>query len=137
VGDHVEPDQVLAKLDPQNELNALRSARAALSPAQGKPVRRAIRSSVVAFDFDERERPGLSRLGLAYLGRFAHAAYGLFGASRRPGLDAFNEFGPPQMKDGHRDSARSGKHVGKVPAELAVCTVVAVVREAERSAGVT
>jgi RND family efflux transporter MFP subunit len=36
VGDHVEPDQVLAKLDPQNELNALRSARAALNAAQGK-----------------------------------------------------------------------------------------------------
>jgi RND family efflux transporter MFP subunit len=38
VGDHVEPNQVLAKLDPQNELNALRSARAALSAAQGKLV---------------------------------------------------------------------------------------------------
>jgi membrane fusion protein, multidrug efflux system len=38
VGDHVEPDQVVAKLDPQNELNALRSARAALSAAQGKLV---------------------------------------------------------------------------------------------------
>jgi RND family efflux transporter MFP subunit len=38
VGDHVDPDQVLAKLDPQNELNALRSARAALSAAQGKLV---------------------------------------------------------------------------------------------------
>jgi membrane fusion protein, multidrug efflux system len=38
VGDHVVPDQVLAKLDPQNELNALRSARAALSAAQGKLV---------------------------------------------------------------------------------------------------
>ena len=30
VGDHVVPDQVLAKLDPKDELNALRSARAAL-----------------------------------------------------------------------------------------------------------
>lgn len=38
VGDHVEPNQVLAKLDPQNELNALRSARQALSAAQGKLV---------------------------------------------------------------------------------------------------
>jgi len=28
VGARVEPDQVLAKLDPQNELNALRSAKA-------------------------------------------------------------------------------------------------------------
>jgi RND family efflux transporter MFP subunit len=36
VGDHVQPDQVLAKLDPQNELNALRSARAALSAAQSR-----------------------------------------------------------------------------------------------------
>ena len=36
VGDHVTPDQVLAKLDPQNELNALRSARAALSAAKGR-----------------------------------------------------------------------------------------------------
>jgi RND family efflux transporter MFP subunit len=38
VGDHVEVDQLLAKLDPQDELNALRSARAALSAAQGKLV---------------------------------------------------------------------------------------------------
>jgi membrane fusion protein, multidrug efflux system len=38
VGDHVEPDQVLAKLDPQNELNNLRSARAALSAAQAQLV---------------------------------------------------------------------------------------------------
>ncbi|HXZ16860.1 MAG TPA: efflux RND transporter periplasmic adaptor subunit [Roseiarcus sp.] len=36
VGDRVKPDQVLAKLDPQNELNALRSARAALSAAEGR-----------------------------------------------------------------------------------------------------
>jgi len=36
VGDHVTPDQVLAKLDPQNELNALRSARAALEAALGR-----------------------------------------------------------------------------------------------------
>ncbi len=36
VGDRVTPNQVLAKLDPQNELNALRSARAALSAAQGR-----------------------------------------------------------------------------------------------------
>jgi membrane fusion protein, multidrug efflux system len=38
VGDRVEPDQVLAKLDPQNELNALRSAQAALTAAQGQLV---------------------------------------------------------------------------------------------------
>ncbi len=31
VGDRIGPDQVLAKLDPQNELNGLRSAQAALS----------------------------------------------------------------------------------------------------------
>ena len=38
VGDRVEPDQVLAKLDPQDELNALRSAQAALAAAQGQLV---------------------------------------------------------------------------------------------------
>lgn len=38
VGDRVEPDQVLAKLDPQNELNALRSAKAALDAAEGQLV---------------------------------------------------------------------------------------------------
>ncbi len=38
VGDRVEPDQVLAKLDPQDEVNALRSARAAVSAAQGQLV---------------------------------------------------------------------------------------------------
>ncbi len=38
VGARVEPDQVLAKLDPQNELNALRSAKATLSAAEGKLV---------------------------------------------------------------------------------------------------
>lgn len=37
-GDYVELGQVLAKLDPQNELNGLRSARAALSAAKGKQV---------------------------------------------------------------------------------------------------
>jgi membrane fusion protein, multidrug efflux system len=38
VGDKVEPDQVLAKLDPQDELNTLRSARAALGAAQAQEV---------------------------------------------------------------------------------------------------
>jgi RND family efflux transporter MFP subunit len=38
VGDRVEPDQVLAKLDPQNELNALRSAQAALHAAEGQLI---------------------------------------------------------------------------------------------------
>jgi len=38
VGDRVEPDQVLARLDPQNELNALRSAQAALTAAEGQLV---------------------------------------------------------------------------------------------------
>jgi RND family efflux transporter MFP subunit len=37
-GDSVEPGQILARLDPQDELNALRSARAALSAAKGKLV---------------------------------------------------------------------------------------------------
>lgn len=36
VGDRIEPDQVLAKLDPQNELNGLRSAQANLAAAQGR-----------------------------------------------------------------------------------------------------
>src|ERR1700761_7632893 len=35
-GDHVKADQVLAKLDPQNELNTLRSANAALSAAKAR-----------------------------------------------------------------------------------------------------
>ena len=35
-GDSVKADQVVAKLDPQNELNALRSARAALSAAKAR-----------------------------------------------------------------------------------------------------
>ena len=35
VGAEVHADQVIARLEPQNELNALRSARAALSSAQG------------------------------------------------------------------------------------------------------
>lgn len=38
VGDRVQPDQVLARLDPQNELNALRAAQAALSAAEGRVV---------------------------------------------------------------------------------------------------
>ena len=36
VGDQVEPGQVLAKLDPQDELNQLRSAQARLVAAQGR-----------------------------------------------------------------------------------------------------
>ena len=35
-GDRVTPDQVVAKLDPQNELNSLRSARAALAAAEAR-----------------------------------------------------------------------------------------------------
>ena len=38
VGDRVDPDKVLAKLDPQNELNTLRSAQAAVSAAEGRVV---------------------------------------------------------------------------------------------------
>jgi RND family efflux transporter MFP subunit len=38
IGDRVTPDKVLAKLDPQNELNTLRSAQAALSAAEGQLV---------------------------------------------------------------------------------------------------
>ncbi len=36
VGDHVKPGQELARLDPQNELNALRSAQASLTAAQAQ-----------------------------------------------------------------------------------------------------
>jgi membrane fusion protein, multidrug efflux system len=36
VGDQVKPGQVVAKLDPQNEVNALRSAQASLSSAQAQ-----------------------------------------------------------------------------------------------------
>jgi membrane fusion protein, multidrug efflux system len=36
VGDRVEPGQVIAKLDPENELNQQRSAEAALTAAQGQ-----------------------------------------------------------------------------------------------------
>src|SRR5262249_32938121 len=35
-GDRVQPGQVLAKLDPENELSALRSAESALNAAQGQ-----------------------------------------------------------------------------------------------------
>ena len=38
VGDKVEPDQVLAKLDPQDELNGVRSAQAALTAARSQLV---------------------------------------------------------------------------------------------------
>ncbi len=38
VGARVEPDQVLAKLDPQDELNGVRSAQAALAAARGQLV---------------------------------------------------------------------------------------------------
>jgi membrane fusion protein, multidrug efflux system len=36
VGDRVEPDQIVAKLDPQDELNALRAAQAAVAAAQAQ-----------------------------------------------------------------------------------------------------
>jgi membrane fusion protein, multidrug efflux system len=36
VGDQVEPGQVVAKIEPQNEMNALRSAQAAVSAAQAQ-----------------------------------------------------------------------------------------------------
>jgi multidrug efflux pump subunit AcrA (membrane-fusion protein) len=35
-GDRVEPGQIVAKLEPQNELNALRSAQAAVTAAQAQ-----------------------------------------------------------------------------------------------------
>jgi RND family efflux transporter MFP subunit len=39
LGDRVEPGQVLARLEPQNEMNALRSAKANLAAAQGELTR--------------------------------------------------------------------------------------------------
>src|SRR5262244_2627600 len=36
VGDRVEPDQVVAKLDPQDELNALRAAQASVAAARAQ-----------------------------------------------------------------------------------------------------
>jgi RND family efflux transporter MFP subunit len=36
VGDHVDPGQVVAKLEPQDELNALRTAQAGVAAAQGQ-----------------------------------------------------------------------------------------------------
>src|SRR6185369_16960760 len=36
VGDRVEPDQVVAKLEPQDELNALRTAQAGVAAAQAQ-----------------------------------------------------------------------------------------------------
>jgi len=36
VGDHVEPGQVVAKLEPQDELNALRTAQASVAAARGQ-----------------------------------------------------------------------------------------------------
>jgi membrane fusion protein, multidrug efflux system len=36
VGDHIEPGQIVAKLEPQNELNALRSAQAGVTAAQAQ-----------------------------------------------------------------------------------------------------
>ena len=36
IGDQVKPGQVVARLDPQNQQNALRSAQASLSAAQGQ-----------------------------------------------------------------------------------------------------
>jgi membrane fusion protein, multidrug efflux system len=36
VGDHVDPGQVVAKLEPQDELNALRTAQASVAAAQGQ-----------------------------------------------------------------------------------------------------
>src|SRR4051794_18247915 len=38
VGDHVLPGQIVAKLEPQDELNALRSAQAAVAAAQAQFV---------------------------------------------------------------------------------------------------
>ena len=71
VGDKVEPDQVLAKLDPQDELNTLRSAQAALTAAQAQAGRG-------AEQFRPPEPPDGARLHHARELRFGEA-----GACRR------------------------------------------------------
>ena len=68
VGDRVQPGQVLARLDPQDEQNALRSAEANLAAAQGQLTQ--------ARNTFERQERLLSR-GVASRAEFDHAQEGL------------------------------------------------------------
>jgi multidrug efflux pump subunit AcrA (membrane-fusion protein) len=61
-GDTVKPDQVVAKLDPQNELNALRSARAAVSAAEGR-----LAQDAAQFDRQKQLVSGIARASPRHL----------------------------------------------------------------------
>jgi membrane fusion protein, multidrug efflux system len=74
VGDRVKPGQVLARLDPQDERNGLRSAQANLAAAQGQLTQ--------ARNHFERQRRLLER-GVASRADFDHAQEGLQTAQAR------------------------------------------------------
>ena len=74
VGDRVKPGQVLARLDPQDERNGLRSAQANLAAAQGQLTQ--------ARNNFERQRRLLDR-GVASRADFDHAQEGLQTAQAR------------------------------------------------------
>jgi RND family efflux transporter MFP subunit len=74
VGDRVEPGQLLARLDPQDEQNGLRSARANLAAADGQLTQ--------ARNNFERQRRLLER-GVASRADFDHAQEGLQTAQAR------------------------------------------------------
>jgi RND family efflux transporter MFP subunit len=74
VGDRVKPGQVLARLDPQDERNGLRSAQANLAAAQGQLTQ--------ARNHFERQRRLLER-GVASRAEFDHAQEGLQTAQAR------------------------------------------------------
>ena len=68
IGDRVQPGQVLARLDPQNDQNALRSSQAALSASQGQLTQ--------ALNNFGRQQNLLSR-GVISHAEFDHAQQGL------------------------------------------------------------
>jgi membrane fusion protein, multidrug efflux system len=74
VGDRVQPGQLLARLDPQDEQNGLRSARANLAAADGQLTQ--------ARNNFERQRR-LSERGVASRAEFDHAQEGLQTAQAR------------------------------------------------------
>jgi len=74
VGDRVKPGQLLARLDPQDEQNGVRSARANLAAAQGQLTQ--------AHNHFERQRRLLER-GVSSRAEFDHAQEGLQTAQAR------------------------------------------------------
>ena len=74
VGDRVKPGQALARLDPQDEQNGVRSARANLAAAQGQLTQ--------AHNHFERQRRLLER-GVSSRAEFDHAQEGLQTAQAR------------------------------------------------------